>query len=357
MQGMMMTNSPNLNTPTLIPVRSPADLLAVMPYLIGFHPSASLCIVSVKASAPSGSCMVVRYDLPAVDRVEEFSSDVTSLIAGREIEVVMLVGYGPETQVTPAMNAARQDLATAGVRVAEALRADQGRYWSYTCGDDTCCPSDGTPYDISTSAAAAAAVTAGLTAVTDRGELAAGIACEEGAARHAVDEATRHAAEQIDEQITGSAKVGEFVLEVRQRIRDALEIYRNGGRLGVEDVARLSVLVGSTRLRDEMAAVIEPATLQAHLTLWTDLTRRAAINTAACASLLALTAWLDGNGALANVALDRALAADPGYTLALLIAQLLATGLPPSTAGTLPSSEDLAAPDLAGEQEESAGRS
>ena len=40
---------------------------------------------------------------------------------------------------------------------------------------------------------------------------------------------------------------------------------------------------------------------------------------AAPASLLAVTAWQAGDGALANVALDRALADIPSYSMALLL--------------------------------------
>ena len=44
------------------------------------------------------------------------------------------------------------------------------------------------------------------------------------------------------------------------------------------------------------------------------------------ASLLAYAAWLDGRGALANVALDRALAEDPAYSMALLLRDALDHG-------------------------------
>ena len=50
------------------------------------------------------------------------------------------------------------------------------------------------------------------------------------------------------------------------------------------------------------------------------------------ASLLAFTAWQDGNGALANLALDRALADQPDYSMALLLRDILDAGTPPSAA-------------------------
>ena len=49
------------------------------------------------------------------------------------------------------------------------------------------------------------------------------------------------------------------------------------------------------------------------------------------AAVLAVCAWVDGDGAAARVALDRALDADPAYSLAGLVAAALDTGTPPWT--------------------------
>ena len=81
---------------------------------------------------------------------------------------------------------------------------------------------------------------------------------------------------------------------------------------------------------------MDPAHRDAHRRLWTDLVRRAQPGyVAAPASLLAFTAWQSGDGALANIALDRALADTPGYSMALLLQEALDAGMPPSAA-TLP---------------------
>ena len=50
------------------------------------------------------------------------------------------------------------------------------------------------------------------------------------------------------------------------------------------------------------------------------------------AALLAFTAWQAGDGALASIAIERALEADPEYSMALLVADALHAGLPPSAA-------------------------
>jgi hypothetical protein len=76
-----------------------------------------------------------------------------------------------------------------------------------------------------------------------------------------------------------------------------------------------------------------PAHRDEHCRLWTDVLRAAATDFApAPASLLAFTAWQAGNGALAAMAVDRALTADPGYSMAHLLASAIEAALPPSAA-------------------------
>jgi Domain of unknown function (DUF4192) len=61
------------------------------------------------------------------------------------------------------------------------------------------------------------------------------------------------------------------------------------------------------------------------------------------ASLLAFCAWQNGDGALANVALDRALADNPRYSMAQLLRQALDAGAPPSLARLPMTPEEVAA--------------
>jgi hypothetical protein len=48
------------------------------------------------------------------------------------------------------------------------------------------------------------------------------------------------------------------------------------------------------------------------------------------AALLAFTAWLSGDGALAWCAVDLCQGAEPGYSMAGLVTQALAGGIPPA---------------------------
>jgi hypothetical protein len=89
---------------------------------------------------------------------------------------------------------------------------------------------------------------------------------------------------------------------------------------------------------------MDPGFRAAHLRLWTDVVRRATpAYLPAPASLLAFTAWQSGEGALANIAIDRALAADPGYSLAQLLREIMDAGVPPSAARVPMTPEQVAA--------------
>lgn len=48
------------------------------------------------------------------------------------------------------------------------------------------------------------------------------------------------------------------------------------------------------------------------------------------ATLLAFAAWQAGDGTLANLAIDRALQTDPGYSMALLLLRLFTSGIAPT---------------------------
>jgi len=121
-------------------------------------------------------------------------------------------------------------------------------------------------------------------------------------------------------------------------------VYRGGGRITDEDTfAWLAISLVHLAVRDDAWARMVPEHRQAHLALWADIVRRAdGPWLPAPASLLAFTAWQAGNGTLANIALDRALAADPGYSMALLLRDILAAGVPPAQARLPMTPEEVA---------------
>jgi Domain of unknown function (DUF4192) len=316
-----------------------------VPHLLGFHPARSLVVMGV--GRPRARVQLAfRYDLPdPPDAIH--AADIAEHAAGvlrqRRLSTVIGVGYGPGALVTPVADALAGAVRQAGLRLHELMRVEDGRYWSYLCENPECCPADGVPFDVSASPAAAAMTVAGLVAYPDRAALARTIAPVTGTAARSMERATSRARERaagLIAQASSASAPGPgwgaklLVDEGRRAVQEAIGTYRAGGRLLADDqVAWLTVVLAHLAVRDDAWARMDPGHRAAHLRLWTDVARRAApAYLPAPASLLAFTAWQSGDGALANIAIDRALAADPGYSLAQLLRDIMDAGVPPSAA-------------------------
>jgi hypothetical protein len=97
-----------------------------------------------------------------------------------------------------------------------------------------------------------------------------------------------------------------------------------------QDLARVGWGLRDVRVRDRaLGFALGPRARSAEL-LWTECTRRLPEPLdAAPATLLAVSAWLRGDGAMARIALDRALDSQPDYTLAELLSRGMDAGLGP----------------------------
>jgi hypothetical protein len=176
-------------------IRSPEDAVSAVPYLLGFHPVRSL--VAVGYGGPHGTC-ALRSDLPrSPSDAAEVAERLAEMLVRNRFEDVLLIGYGPGETVTPVAEAAGLAVARHGLRLREMLRVDEGRWWSYLCGDPSCCPPDGTPFDIRSTTIAAQATVAGQVALSGRDELAATVAPVTGPPREAMRQATERAEQRL----------------------------------------------------------------------------------------------------------------------------------------------------------------
>jgi hypothetical protein len=320
---------------------TPADLLAAVPYLIGFHPSESVVIMGLRGPE---LIFELRGDLPAgpagigppsAGDLDEVVDYYTHVVWRQGADAALLIGYGPPARVTPLLVALRTAMARKQIQVLEMLRVQDGRYWSYLCTMPGCCPPEGTPYDVRTSQVAVQAVLSGREALPSRAELERRLAPVRGAERAAMREATERASWKLGAVVgLGTDTVladGLAALEVAgaEAVDGAIARQRRGRRLDDDEVAWLTVALGYIPVRDHAWQRIS-GDLGRHVALWTDVLRRAEPELAAPpAALLAFAAWRCGEGAVASIALARALEADPDYTMAQLLDQALRGGLSP----------------------------
>ncbi len=316
---------------------SPADVLAAVPYLVGFHPADSLVVIGLGRGRAK---VVARWGLPLPPGT---LAPLVPLFERESVSEVVVVGYGPGDQVTPAVDEATAAAARAGVEVSEALRADGGRFWSYVCDSVLCCPPEGTAYDPRASRIAAEATVRGLVALPDRQALLHTIEPVTGPVRVAMRGATAEVAHDLRARLAGCADADAFArtftAEGLARVRAALALHASGGRLDDVEAARLGLDLAVIRVRDEAWTLLE----ESHAGLWKDLTRRLEpAFVPAVASLLAMAAWRSGDSTLAGIALERALTADPDYSMAHLLRHALQQLMSPDMLkGRLPSPAEL----------------
>jgi Domain of unknown function (DUF4192) len=333
---------------------SPRELLAVVPLLLGFMPEASLVVIGV-APPRDRVRVTLRYDLPDPPDAEmaaEIVAHAVGVLRAQRLRAAVAVGYGPEAPVTSLAGALRDAAQTAGIDLRDVLRVFGGRYWSHGCGDEACCPAAGTPFDVTDPSAPAGMAGTGTRVLAGRSAVAARVAPIGGTAAESMRQATRRAELHVARllaKVRRSARLGAarhmIAAEGLAAAGQMITRYRGGGGFTSDyEIARITVALRDLRVRDDAWARMDPAHAAAHLRLWIDVVRRAQPGYAAPpAALLAFVAWQSGDGALANVALDRALADDPAYSMALLLRQVITAGAPPSLARLPMTPEEVAA--------------
>ncbi|HLZ37629.1 MAG TPA: DUF4192 domain-containing protein, partial [Mycobacteriales bacterium] len=145
-------------------MRSPGEILALVPYLLGFHPSESLVLVAVRGPRRRVVC-TLRWDLPAVrsrrDR-ESAVCEIRSRLAQAEGDAAVLVLYTrrpPGRRRLPLVSLVAA-VQAADVPLLDALCVHAGRWWSYLYPDPRCCPPAGTPLPAPTEPGGASGVAA-----------------------------------------------------------------------------------------------------------------------------------------------------------------------------------------------------
>jgi len=310
-------------------LRSVGDLLAVVPYLLGFHPTDSAVVLGVRDRK---IIFQVRGDLPEPADVPGFAGYYADLVARQRAAGAVVLGYGDGPSTTPTVRALGAALDERGVPILDAVRVADGRYWSYLCEDPACCPPEGRRYDAETSPLAVAAIVEGGVALPSREALERRLAPVDGPARAAMDAATSRANDRLSALVERAPRdLGRALLRVGSAAVDAaVACQRSGGRLTDDEVAWLAVALLYLPVRDYAWESVG-GDLGVHVGLWTDVVRRCDQDlVTAPATLLSFAAWRAGEGAVASIALSRALDADPGYPMARLMSRALAGGLNPA---------------------------
>jgi hypothetical protein len=319
---------------TSFTVRTSVDLLALVPYVIGFHPEDSVVLLTFSgdhadARRKPAETFHARIDLPVTEHEQrKVARLLNDVVMRHRAGLVGLLLYSDDIEA--AQSFARLligRLVHDGVDIIDVLRVEQDRFFPIDDPEDP-----GTPYDLRGHPFTAEQVLDGRVVHESRIALADSLtgADPEDALRvaaaasnlvdHLID--VGHAGAVLAPELAGQARW------LRDRIRTRLE---DGRRLDADDAGRLLVLMSFEALREVPWSEMTRATAASHVELWRDLVRRAPPDLrSGAAGLLAFAAWLAGDGALAWCALDRCFEGDPDDQLGHHVAALVESAAPPS---------------------------
>lgn len=326
----------------------PESLPWVVPHLVGFAPEHSLVVLGL-APRTRRAVITLRLDLPPDDLSDEAILDVLDVwirsfdairAAGADATCVVIYPahagaqwvdeIGDELPYRDLAEVAEEVLVTSGLAVRDLVCVVGERVRSYLCDDRGCCPIDGR-------------VLAASEALRIQAHLV-----EQGSAplpsRQALVQALEPRADDDPIRLEVlRARDGAFVRQqagIRQRVEAFLHDVAGWGArpTSTSTIARLVVLAGilvsEIRPRDyllrELTVECDRRTLEAARSVLTEVVRCSrGPDAAAPAAVLGVCAWMAGDGASAQVAIDRALVADPTYSLAHLIRAALDEGMAP----------------------------
>ena len=363
----------------VVTMREPRDLLALVPYQLGFRPEASAVVVSLRGSR-SRVGLVARVDLADLAdprHGDQVARDVITHVVGDGAVRAVIVLY-PGTDPDPDRGGTAVPLArlrAAGEHLLGELTAwvvGPTGWWGEGCTDPGCCPPGGRPLeDLDSAPIGARMVFEGVAVAPSRTALAdvapAGRAARKSA-RGARDR-WRARAEAVDGPEAAyrwrRAGLDAWLAEL-DRVAGGPDPTDAGGPTGPAVAGRIEAALTDTLVRDavlvsfvpdteraqdllvggvddavvgaalrsiidpEYALTPEPDRVRAATAVLTQVVAHAPRDRRAPAqTLLAILAWWSGDGARANLFIDQALARRPDYRLALLIRDALVTGMPP----------------------------
>ncbi|MCC2280017.1 DUF4192 family protein [Streptomyces sp. ET3-23] len=349
---------------TQITLRSPAELADSLPYLMGFHPTDSIVMVALHGDRGRFGGRL-RLGIPGsrAEWPEVCDQLAETLVAGsakrgaRPDGIVLFLCRDPgegETalevmeRLQPLAQCLRVACGSLDVPVFEALCISGGRFWSYCCPDERCCPPEGVPLALpGTSVMAAAAAYAGIQVRGTLREMEARYAPLTGDRAEAQLRALDGAAADLVPRILSGTDCETVRQETLDLVRLLLDRFqeaepgtqraaadaRDDALIGADEAATIIIGLQDRAARDRAAEWMEGPQAPAALRLWRALARRCVPpyqeHATAPFALAGWVAWSLGDHPEARVALGGALDIDPGYLFAQLLHRACNEGLDP----------------------------
>jgi hypothetical protein len=304
------------------------DLITAVPFLIGFHPTNSIVLIAVKDDAIG---LAMRIDAP-----QALDGDAIDLLAHHllreEADAALLVAYMPDEREDgdSLLISLGAGLLRNGISTQESIVVRFGRYRSIICRDEDCCPQAGTDLPvIEDSQMAVEHVLAGVPMpYSNISELIDSISAEpQSLSLEWSGEVSQFFIAEDSEEITLLRRDGVETMDL------LLDEFRMGhGASERVLVARMIGRMSDVQVRDYALGVHSEDTFDLYFAMWRELLRKAPRGfVAPIACIVAAMSYESGDGALAQKALDRAIADDESYPLAGLLRRVFNAGWPPQS--------------------------
>lgn len=327
------------STPAVTKIKSPSDIVQFVPLLVGFHPEESIVVICMHGTRKRNG-LTFRVDLPTPnDDEESYARQVAEHArrAGADGVTVVLYTEAPDHERLPyaaLIDTLLDQLVGHGVGYHEVLLVRDGRWYSYDCSD-TCCPREGTPVPVEAAgevaAAEARAALAGRAVLGSRADLEASVRGPVALRKIALQQACARIGDEIIDRVRAGG-VDEVRHETIATARAVFDRYIAGDHtVGDEEAVRIVIGLEDVTARDLLLTWALDDDRQELMILFSDIARCAPDEyAAAICTLVGSAAYLDGGGALASIAFERALRSDPHYQLALMLDAMLQNQVPPA---------------------------
>ena len=149
-----------MTTHTATELNSPHDLLAAVPFMVGYHPQDSLVAMALRDDKV---VMAMRVDFPDSESIEGISKTIAAHLLREKASEAIIVGYLPTTVGgSDPLLVVREIISGYSIMVKECIEVRNGRFRSSLCADLDCCPPEGNPVpELSDSRVTAEQVAAG----------------------------------------------------------------------------------------------------------------------------------------------------------------------------------------------------
>ena len=315
-----------MTTHTATELTSPHDLLAAVPFMVGYHPKDSLVVMALRDAKVS---MAMRVDFPDSESIASVSATVAGHLARELADEAIIVGYLPiDVTESDPLEIVRSIIALQGISVKECIVVRGEYFRSNLCADLECCPPEGNliPEILSSRVTAEQVAAGNPLPYLDLDEMKRSISALP------IDKELVRLIQGIEEIDYAGDDVTAHQREGANAINEMAIAFSKDQK--IEDksvVALVLVRLLDLQVRDYAMGMTTEETSDQLWDMWRYLLRLAPKGyVAPVAVIFATMSYERGDGALAQRALDRAMEDAPGYQMAKLLRRTFAAGWPPS---------------------------